>query len=167
MLVVSLNWMSHQTENFLSRDKLIVVQDVIRAAGGVVWRNNNGSIEVVLCVRYLKRTTNLFVLPKGHVESGETIEDAAVREVTEETGLTVRIGGMRLPSIRYSLRSREDNSSRLKVVYFYLMTEIGGSFLYHDDEFDEVAWFPIAEAEKLLTYDNHREVLAAAIEILR
>ncbi|MEE2875093.1 MAG: NUDIX hydrolase [Chloroflexota bacterium] len=142
------------------------MQEVIQAAGGVVWRSKNGCIEVVLCSRHLKGSTNLFVLPKGHVEPGETREAAAVREVKEETGLVARIGGRPLPSITYDVRSREANDSYRKVVYFYLMTEIGGNFLNHDEEFDEVAWFPIAEAEKLLTYDNHREVLAAAIEIL-
>ena len=89
-----------------------------------------------------------------------------MREVEEETGLAVRIGSVALPNIRYNVRSRENNKLSPKVVYFYLMTEIGGSFLNHDEEFDEVGWFPIAEAEKLLTYDNHREVLAAATEIL-
>ena len=142
------------------------MQDVIQAAGGVVWRDNSGSIDVVLCSRHQKDSTDLFVLPKGHVELGESIEDAAVREVEEETGLAVRIGSGTLPNIRYNVRSRENNKLSPKVVYFYLMTEIGGSFLNHDEEFDEVGWFPIAEAEKLLTYDNHREVLAAATEIL-
>jgi|TARA_Y100000814_G_scaffold272593_1_gene230124 ADP-ribose pyrophosphatase YjhB (NUDIX family) len=142
------------------------MQDVIQAAGGVVWRDNSGSIEVVLCSRHQKGSIDLFVLPKGHVEHGERIEDAAVREVKEETGLAVRIESEVLPNIRYNVRSRENSRSSPKVVYFYLMTEIGGNFLNHDEEFDEVGWFPIAEAEKLLTYDNHREVLAAVIEIL-
>ena len=142
------------------------MQDVIQAAGGVVWRDNSGSIEVVLCSRHQKGSIDLFVLPKGHVEHGERIEDAAVREVKEETGLAVRIESAVLPNIRYNVRSRENSRSSPKVVYFYLMTEIGGNFLNHDEEFDEVGWFPIAEAEKLLTYDNHREVLAAVIEIL-
>ncbi len=145
---------------------MLDMQDVIQAAGGVVWRDTGGSIDVVLCSRYQKDSSDLFVLPKGHVELGESIEDAAVREVKEETGLAVRIGSAALPNIRYNVRSRENNKSSPKVVYFYLMTEIGGNFLNHDEEFDEVGWFPIAEAEKLLTYDNHREVLAAAIEIL-
>ena len=142
------------------------MQDVIQAAGGVVWRDNSGSIEVVLCSRHQKGSIDLFVLPKGHVEHGERIEDAAVREVKEETGLAVRIESEVLPNIRYNVRSRENSRSSPKVVYFYLMTEIGGNFLNHDEEFDEVGWVPIAEAEKLLTYDNHREVLAAVIEIL-
>ena len=142
------------------------MQDVIQAAGGVVWRDNSGSIEVVLCSRHQKGSIDLFVLPKGHVEHGERIEDAAVREVKEETGLAVRIESEVLPNIRYNVRSRENSRSSPKVVYFYLMTEIGGNFLNHDEEFDEVGWFPIAEAEKLLTYDNHREVLAAVFEIL-
>ena len=142
------------------------MQDVIQAAGGVVWRDNSGSIEVVLCSRHQWGSIDLFVLPKGHVEPGESIEDAAVREVKEETGLAVRIESEVLPNIRYNVRSRENSRSSPKVVYFYLMTEIGGNFLNHDEEFDEVGWFPIAEAEKLLTYDNHREVLAAVIEIL-
>ena len=158
--------MSQQTRNFKSCVSQLVMQDVIQAAGGVVWRDNSGSIEVVLCSRHQKGSIDLFVLPKGHVEHGERIEDAAVREVKEETGLAVRIESEVLPNIRYNVRSRENSRSSPKVVYFYLMTEIGGNFLNHDEEFDEVGWFPIAEAEKLLTYDNHREVLAAVIEIL-
>tara|TARA_Y100001960_G_scaffold75618_1_gene80627 strand:- start:654 stop:1103 length:450 start_codon:yes stop_codon:yes gene_type:complete len=142
------------------------MQDVIQAAGGVVWRDNSGAIEVVLCSRHQRGSIDLFVLPKGHVEPGESIEDAAVREVKEETGLAVRIESEVLPNIRYNVRSRENSRSSPKVVYFYLMTEIGGNFSNHDEEFDAVGWFPIAEAEKLLTYDNHREVLAAVIEIL-
>ncbi len=81
------------------------MQDVIQAAGGVVWRDNGGSIDVVLCSRHQKDSTHLFVLPKGHVELGESIEDAAVREAGEETGLAVRFGSVALPNIRYNVRS--------------------------------------------------------------
>jgi len=56
------------------------------SAGGLIWRRDqNGSIKVVL-VRPAGRTT--WVLPKGHIEAGETIEQAARREVREESGLT-------------------------------------------------------------------------------
>ena len=132
------------------------VKDAV-SAGGIVWRAaDGGGIEVVLCGR---RSDNLWVLPKGTPDPGETIEQTALREVREETGLVVKTG-LRLPTIEYWFVA---NGTRYhKFVHHWLMEPIGGNFADHDTEFDEVRWVEMDEAATMLTYPNERRVLAEA-----
>ena len=131
------------------------------AAGGVILREFDGQLKVVLCHRYRGQgSRSLFALPKGRLESGESISSAAVREVREETGLIVEID-QPLMDVKYSVQ-RIPDPLKLKTVHFFLMRHIGGNFSNHDSEFDEVDWFQVDEALKLLTYQNQREVLDMA-----
>jgi 8-oxo-dGTP pyrophosphatase MutT (NUDIX family) len=136
------------------------VQDAV-SAGGVVWRRDpaNG-IEVVLCGRTAEK---LWGLPKGTPDAGETIEQTALREVREETGLEVAIDA-RLGSIRYWFTARGVRFH--KQVHHWLMHQTGGDVADHDHEFDEVTWVPIEEAQRLLTYPNERTVVAEAARVL-
>lgn len=131
------------------------------AAGGVILREFDGQLKVVLCHRYRGQgSRSLFALPKGRLESGESISSAAVREVREETGLIVEIDRP-LMDINYSVK-RVPDPLKHKTVHFFLMRHIGGNFSNHDAEFDKVDWFQVDEALKLLTYQNQREVLDMA-----
>lgn len=143
------------------------VQDAV-SAGGVVWRQGESGIEVVLCGRtaehaarfgFTQKDHRLWVLPKGTPDDGETIEETALREVREETGLDVRIGET-LGKIDYWFVS---GGQRIhKRVYHWLMEPSGGDIADHDSEFDEVSWVPIDEAIRSVTYANERQVLEEA-----
>ena len=119
----------------------------VEAAGGVVL--HEGRVLLVHRPRY-----DDWTLPKGKLDRGESFEDAALREVWEETGLRCTLG-RELPGTEY--RDRKD---RPKVVRYWLMELAGepGSF-GPNEEVDEVRWLAVEEAAAELTYDRDREVL--------
>ena len=127
------------------------------AAGGVVVRGSGDHLEVVLTGRDSDRT---WVFPKGTPEAGESVEETALREVSEETGLDVEI--LRpIGQIEYWFAVPGQRVH--KVVHFFLMRALGGDVSRHDHEYDEVRWMPIDEARRLLSYDTYREMLDRAI----
>lgn len=130
------------------------------SAGGIVWRRNeDGGIEVVLCGRRSGDET-IWALPKGTPDPGETYEDAARREVEEETGLEV-VMGEKVGTIDYWFVA---NGTRFhKYVHHWLMQPCGGDLSRHDAEFDDVRWVGAAEALRMLTYPNERAILERAI----
>ena len=123
------------------------------SAGGVVHRITDGRIEIVIVHR---RSPVLWALPKGTPDAGETIEETALRETREETGLEVEIVGP-LRSIRYFFVRRTTRFN--KTVHFFLMRAIGGSTDAHDAEFDEVRWVELHEALALLSHATERSVV--------
>lgn len=130
------------------------------SAGGVVCEQGGGDVMVALCGR-LK--SGLWALPKGTPDDGETLEETALREVREETGLSVEIEAP-LGHIEYWFS--RDAERIHKRVYFYLMRPCGGSFDDHDPEFDVVRWASAGEALDALTYPSEREVLRRAMAAL-
>lgn len=99
-------------------------------------------------------------LPKGTPIAGETTEETAIREVTEETGLLVRIVAP-IGSIEYEF---VQGGTRIeKTVHYFLMEPVGGDLAGHDHEFDEVRWVTPAEAEALMTFATERAVVARAL----
>jgi 8-oxo-dGTP diphosphatase len=124
------------------------VSDRIEAAGGVVVRD--GKVALVHRPRY-----DDWTLPKGKLGRGESFEEAALREVGEETGLRPRLV-RELPATNYEV------SGRPKIVRYWLMdVEHEGPFV-PNDETDQLRWVAPDEALRLLTYDRDRELLAAA-----
>ncbi len=130
------------------------------SAGGVVCEEHGGDVMIAVCGR-LK--TGLWALPKGTPDAGETLEETALREVREETGLSVEIAAP-LGHIEYWFTG--DSERIHKRVYFYLMRPCGGSFDDHDPEFDVVRWVSAVEARDTLTYPSEREVLQRAMSAL-
>jgi 8-oxo-dGTP diphosphatase len=122
----------------------------IQAAGGVVVRDD-GSVAVVHRPRY-----DDWTLPKGKLEPGESFEEAALREVEEETGLRCRLV-RGLPAVEYSVRERP------KVVRYWLMAVESDPGFEPNSEVDELRWLSPADAGALLTYDRDKEVLSAAL----
>ncbi|HTW89727.1 MAG TPA: NUDIX hydrolase [Candidatus Binataceae bacterium] len=138
------------------------------SAGGLVWRRGPGGTVQVILVRPTGR--DAWVLPKGHVESGETIAQTAIREVREETGVKAKVSEP-LGEVAYVFSQRERESQKaatiFKRVQFYLMEYEGGALADHDDEIAEAQWVDLEESVHLLTYDNERELVARARVLLR
>jgi 8-oxo-dGTP pyrophosphatase MutT (NUDIX family) len=131
------------------------------SAGGVVHRTFDGRLELALVHR---RSPVLWALPKGTPDAGETLEETALRETREETGLEVEIE-RQLRSIRYFFVR---GSTRFhKTVHFYLMRASGGSTDAHDAEFDEVRWVDLDEALALLSHATERAVVEEAAVLVR
>ena len=134
------------------------------SAGGVVYRRDGDEIEVVLASRRTRRGELAWGLAKGGIEEDESAEDAAVREVREETGMTAEIEAS-LGETRY-FYVWEDVRIR-KTVHFFLMRHTGGNVEDRDDEMEEIRWFPLERALKRAAYRGERDVLGRAAEMLR
>src|SRR5439155_11302123 len=104
-----------------------------------------------------------WTLPKGTPDPGETVEETALREVGEETGLEVRIVAP-LPSIQYTF---VQSGTRIhKTVHYFLMDPVGGDLARHDHEFERVRWVSFDEAPALLTFATERALVATAADRL-
>jgi 8-oxo-dGTP pyrophosphatase MutT (NUDIX family) len=128
------------------------------SAGGVVFRRQNDQIAIVLCGR---TPDGPWGLPKGTPQPGESLEQTAVRETEEETGLRVRLLEP-LGTIEYwfSAEGRRFH----KTVHFYLMEAVGGDVSQHDWEYATVQWFPADEAVRRASYPNEAEIIRRALE---
>ena len=130
------------------------------SAGGVVHRTVDGVIQILLVHR---RSPILWALPKGTPDAGETVEETAMRETREETGIDVAIESS-LGSIRYFFVR---GTTRFhKTVHFFLMRPIGGAIELHDEEFDEVRWATVEEALALMNHATERSVVERAMAAL-
>jgi len=129
------------------------------SAGGIVIRLAQGRHELVLGLRRLDRDRETWTLPKGTPKAGETVEQTALREVAEETGLAVRIVEP-VGDIDYFFI--QDHVRIHKTVHYYLMLPDGGDMAGHDHEFDEVAWIPLEEAGALMRHETERQIVARA-----
>jgi 8-oxo-dGTP diphosphatase len=128
----------------------------VEAAGGLVWRRVGADVEIVIVHR---PRYDDWSLPKGKLDDGESFEQAAVREVEEETGLSCELGDF-LGETTYT-----DHKDREKLAKFWLM-EARDDKLAGDDEVDDLRWVPIAEAESVLSYAFDRVMVERAAGML-
>ena len=135
------------------------------SSGGVVFRPAGAGYEVAL-IRVARADGDAWALPKGWVEKGEDLEQTAVREVREETGLDAKVL-RKLGEITYEFYSKADRSRIVKTVHVFLMEWLGGDTADHDDEVEEVRWFPLEDALRMLTYKNEREMLEKAMSLIQ
>ncbi len=128
------------------------------SAGGLVV--SDGQVITIVPVKRAADGTRVLGLPKGHLDGEETPEDAARREVAEETGvdaeLLEQLGDV---AYRYDRRGREIN----KVVRFYLFAYRSGDVADHDHEIEEASWMPLEQAAEQLTYPGEREMVRRAL----
>ena len=131
--------------------------------GGVVYRREpGGGLEVIVVGR---KDPGIYGLPKGTPNPGETVEQTALREVREETGLETDIQ-TKIEAIEYWFVRASIDTRFHKFVHFYLMRPTGGDTSLHDHEHDFVEWLPVEEAKALLTYHNEVRVLEKAQGLL-
>ena len=123
---------------------------MVEAAGGIVVRDGEAGTEV--CVVHRPRYDD-WSFPKGKLDPGETFEDAALREVEEETGLRCTLE-VELPSAEY-----RDHKDRPKIVRYWRMEIDEDPGFEPNDEVDDLRWLPMKEAAELLTYERDRGLL--------
>ena len=129
----------------------MALEPQVRAAGGLVVRGGDAGREVLLVHR---PRYDDWSLPKGKLDAGESWEQAALREVREETGLRCELGE-ELGSARY-----RDRKGRTKLVRYWLMSPLEGSF-EPNDEVDEVRWVNPRDAIAALAYEHDRRLVRA------
>jgi 8-oxo-dGTP pyrophosphatase MutT (NUDIX family) len=110
-----------------------------------------------------RRGRLLWSLPKGHIEAGETAEEAAVREVEEETGI---IGRVVAPLGTIDFWFVAEDRRVHKTVHHFLLQALGGELSDEDVEVSEVAWVPLEELEARLAYADERRLIRRATELL-
>ena len=120
----------------------------IQAAGGVLWRDSGDERQFAVIHR---PKYDDWTLPKGKLDPGETHEQAAVREVSEETGFSVELGA----GLGETFYEHDD---RPKLVRYWSMRAVDGRF-QPNREVDDIRWLPLNAARRLLTYDRDRAIL--------
>ena len=126
------------------------------SAGGLVIRN----LRVRPHLAVIRVRDEILALPKGHPEKGESSQEAALREVREETGLEAT-PLEKLGDIRYWYA--RDGERVLKVVSFFLFRYRSGRLADHDQEVDEALWIPLEEAPERLAYRSEKEIAQTAL----
>src|SRR4051794_37417443 len=140
--------------------RLPAVEEV--SAGGVIVDVDGGTARIAIIARRNRAGRVEWCLPKGHLEGDETLEQAAVREVAEETGIEGRVLASLGPiDYWFSVPAKRIH----KVVHHYLMERVGGRVTIEGDpdaEAIDVAWVPVGELEGKLTFPNERRIADAA-----
>lgn len=134
----------------------------ISSAGGILFRKKKRGVEIALIA---VKDKNLWTIPKGTVDKDENVEDAAIREIREETGLTGRI----VESIgekSYWFYLKDENIKYRKTVMYFLLEYAEGTIEDTCIEVDDAQWFLIDDAVQKVTYRNDKDIIAKARDII-
>lgn len=129
------------------------------SAGGVVYRFDGDRL---LCL-FIQDRFGRWSWPKGHLEPGEGPEEAALREVLEETGIVGRIRG-RLPATHYYYRDATQLVK--KTVHYFLIEAVGGEVRPQLEEVSDARWFAEGQWDGLEQYENNHAVMRQAMSLL-
>lgn len=147
-----------------SRQHLPVVDET--SAGGLVIDAVDGVAYCAVIARRNRGGRLEWCLPKGHLEAGETAEQAAVREVAEETGIISQVV-QHLATIDFWFAGHDRRVH--KVVHHYLLMALGGELTIENDpdhEAEDVAWVDIDSLPSRLAYPNERRIVTMARDVL-
>ena len=136
------------------------------SAGGLVVSKSDPTKVALICHRNRGGGRD-WCLPKGHLEDGESLEQTAIREISEETGLTGEIIA-KLGEINYSFKA--EGKRIKKTVHHYLLKEVDGALSAEGDptgEVLEVRWFDLEELVEVLAHENEKKMAQKALELLR
>lgn len=136
------------------------------SAGGLVVQGNHGLVEVAVIARINRAGRLEWCLPKGHLEGEETPQQAAVREIAEETGIVGDVVA-KIGTIDYwfTVEGRRIH----KTVHHYLLDAVGGQLTTENDpdaEAVDVAWVPMSELGSRLAFVNERRIARATAAFL-
>ena len=150
--------------NEATSDKYLPTVEQV-SAGGVVYRLQETAAEIAI-VRVVPEKR--WQLPKGIIDPGETLEEAALREVREESGIVAELVGS-IDTIEYwFIAERKRLRTRYhKFVHFFLMRYASGDVADHDHEVDESRWVTIETALQMLEFKSERDVVAKAAAMIR
>jgi 8-oxo-dGTP diphosphatase len=133
----------------------VLVEGPILAAGGVIIDESSDTRRLLLVHR---PRYDDWSFPKGKLDPGETVEEAALREVREETGLKCRFV-QQLAVMRYRYRTRNTGALKPKAVHYFLMAPLTKRIKVPGDEVDLAQWFTLEEASQRLTYTQDKALL--------
>jgi ADP-ribose pyrophosphatase YjhB (NUDIX family) len=133
------------------------------AAGGIVYRRQSEGIEILLIRDRFGRWT----VPKGRIEPGETLEETALREIEEETGV---VGRIKSPIAVVGYHYQDQTRGLIeKKAHYYLVEAIGGDLKAQIEEIDSAHWFKVEDARKKQReggYPNNTEVLEKGLRLI-
>ena len=129
------------------------------SAGGVVV-NDDGEAIVIVPTRRAADGSKVLALPKGHPDGDESPEDAALREVREETGVQAEVVES-LGEVRYWYQ--RGGRRVAKIVRFFLLRYAEGSLDDHDAEVEDARWMPLSQAAEQLSYAGERDMAMRAL----
>jgi 8-oxo-dGTP diphosphatase len=134
------------------------------SAGGVVFRLKNSEVEIAIIS---VAPSGRWQLPKGLIDSGETPEQAAEREVREEAGIeTELLEKIKTIEYWYFGEHKNERARFHKLVHFYLMKYKSGDVADHDHEVIEARWIEASEAIKMLAFSAERKIVEAATKMI-
>ncbi len=125
-----------------------------KSCGAIVYRKFHGNIELLLIKN---QNGGHWSFPKGHVESGETEEETAVREIMEETGIEVLLD----TSFRRVITYAPKKETTKDVIYF-LAKAVTYDYTPQEEEIAQIKWVEINHAASILSYDNDRQLVVQA-----
>ncbi|MBR5521390.1 MAG: NUDIX domain-containing protein [Oscillospiraceae bacterium] len=127
-----------------------------KSCGAVVFREKDNNVQILL-IRHLNG--GHWAFPKGHVEKGETEEQTALREILEETGLSVKLDSSYRKVVTYSPRR-----DVVKDVVYFVAVADDSEAVAQEEEISRVKWVDMKDAITHVSYDNDKQVLLGAIE---
>ncbi|MBD5143931.1 MAG: NUDIX domain-containing protein [Ruminococcus sp.] len=130
-----------------------------KSCGAIVYRRFHGNIEILL-IRHIN--SGHWSFPKGHVESGETEIETALREIKEETAIDVYIDPTFRETVSYS--PKRDTQ---KIVVYFIARAKNYNFMPQKEEISEIRWVDAGYAPRLLTYENDKNIVVKAKNIIK